>query len=262
LIPPVELGDILQVWNFFTSFPELFTLKNVQQEEIYASLVYFPPFNFSLIVNKKYDGEEHLYLIDRLHKDILILFVKEFIKKNKFETIKDEVEKPFFVLIKYYVGYENPNGDELLLIWTELAKHLANLPPYGDCLNQTAKRFVDQVAEKTTLYYNKLEYKVKIRVLIELINLAYDTEIFRDSLQEKMDQVTSLTKEKNELIQEIKQEELDTFDLKAKIEIGEKALKEEEDLRDQLPRTEIVKRQKEVDTKKSEHTKVKTSFII
>ena len=137
-----------------------------------------------------------------------------------------------------------------------MAKNLAYLPPYGDCLSQTAKRFVEQVAEKTTLYYNKLEYKIKVRVLIELINLAYDTEIFRDCLQEKMDQVTSLTKEKNELLQEIKQEELDYYDLKAKIEVAEKVQKEEEEKWEQLSRVEVVKRQKETENERKEYQKV------
>lgn len=205
---------------------------------------------------KKYTGEEHLALVDRMHYEILFVFVREFLKKNRFETYKDEVENPFFILIKCYVGYEEPIAEELSLIWTELYRYITHLSPYGDYTTLTLKRYVEILSEKSIIGYNKLEYKVKVKVLIELINSVYDTEVFRDCLQEKMDQVTGLIKERNELLAEIKADEQEYYDLKAKVELTEKTHREEEEKWEQLARSEVIRRQKELENDKKEFQKV------
>ena len=84
-----------------------------------------------------------------MHYEILFVFVREFLKKNRFETYKDEVENPFFILIKCYVGYEEPIAEELTLIWTELYKYITHLSPYGDYMTLTLKRYVENLAEKS-----------------------------------------------------------------------------------------------------------------
>lgn len=208
-----------------------------------------------------YEGDEHLDIIDKIHSEIALLFVKDFIKKYKFETYKDEVDFPFIVLVKFAVGYEDPKSDELVLIWSEVLKHISKLSPYGDLLSQTTKNFIESVADKSSLNYNKLEYRVKVRVCIALINMVYDTENFRDYLQEAMDNTSGLMKEKNEILAEMKHEEQEKIDLKVKIELAEKAQKEEEEKMAFMSRTELNKRNKELESERKEMNKVEYLFM-
>lgn len=60
-------------------------------------------------------------LINDMHQGLLSIFANEFIKKHRFEMNRDEYENPFFILLKYRIGDEIPDGDELSLIWTEFA---------------------------------------------------------------------------------------------------------------------------------------------
>ena len=99
-----------------------------------------------------------------MHQGLLSLFLQEFIRKNKFETLKDEQEFPFIVMLKYHLGEIIPDGDELALIWTEFARNIPRIPDYSHMFNLNSQKLIEQVAQKTALNYNKLEYKFKVKV--------------------------------------------------------------------------------------------------
>jgi len=166
-----------------------------------------------------------------MHQGILSLYLLEFIKKNRFETSRDETDHPFFVLIKYQTGNMTQHGDELAVIWTEFAHQLAGIPLFGDHYTETLKRYFNSLATKTCLHYNKLEYKQKIKILLNLIEGIYETDVFKDFLQSKMDATSALIKERNDLNNEIKQDEQEFIALKAKLAQAQKGVKKADSFR-------------------------------
>ena len=108
-----------------------------------------------------------------MHQGLLSLFLQEFIRKNKFETLRDELEFPFIVMLKYHLGEIVPDGDELALIWTEFARNLPRVADYSHMFNLNSQKLIEQLAQKTALYYNKLEYKTKIKVTLPIKVLLF-----------------------------------------------------------------------------------------
>jgi hypothetical protein len=157
-------------------------------------------------------------LIHDMHQGLLALFAHEFIKKHRFETQKDEIEYPFFILIKHIVGEREPEGDDLALIWTEFARRLVNLSWFRDLYGATSRKYMEIMANSTPSKYNRCDYKVKVRVLIDLIECVHETERFHDFLQAKMEEGTTLLRQKNELLAEIKTDEQEYYTLKFKID--------------------------------------------
>jgi len=203
-IRPQDLGDILKIWNFYNTFSDFFKVEDIQKEEIYASL--------------KYEGDEPLGLLNDMHQGLLSLFLQEFIKHNRFESAKDSNTVPFIPLLKNYLGNDtkNMNGDELALIWTEFARTLSYVTPFDDLLSETTKRFFEILGKKSCTDYNKLEYRIKVKILLSLIDGLYETEIFRDMIQEKIEASETAAKERSEIQQDMKQDEQLYKELKAK----------------------------------------------
>jgi len=154
-----------------------------------------------------------------MHQGLLSLFLQEFINKNQFDSIKDGHSVPFIPLLKNHVGSDTKdfNGDELALIWTEFARTLARVTPFDDLLSETTKRFFDILGKKTCLEYNKLEYRIKVKILLSLIDGLYETDIFKEMLQRKIEAAESAVKERSEIQQLIKEEEQTCKELKAKV---------------------------------------------
>jgi len=152
-----------------------------------------------------------------MHQGILSLYLQEYLKHNKFEAFKDRTDNPFFVLLKSHVGNKDLDGDELALIWTEFARKMVNFQPCSELFSETTKRYFELLGKKGCLEYNTLEYRMKIKILINLIEGLYETDYFRGLIQEKMEVMENLIKEKNEFHQEIKQDEQNCKELRAKI---------------------------------------------
>jgi len=108
------------------------------------------------------------------------------------------------------------NGDELALIWTEFARTLSYVTPFDDLLSETTKRFFEILGKKSCTDYNKLEYRIKVKILLSLIDGLYETEIFRDMIQEKIEASETAAKERSEIQQDMKQDEQLYKELKAK----------------------------------------------
>ena len=117
-----------------------------------------------------YEGEQNILLVNDIHQGLLSLFLQEFIRKNKFETQKDEQEFPFIVMLKCHLGEIIQEGDELTFIWTEFARNLPTIPDYSHMFNCSSQKSIEQLAQKTVLYYNKLDYKTKVKVKLLIKN--------------------------------------------------------------------------------------------
>jgi len=202
-----------------------------------------------------------------MHQGVLSLYLLEFVKKFRFDTYKDEAEHPFFVLVKHYAGNLTQNGDELSLFWTEVARKIAYLPPYSEFLTESVQRYFEVLAEKTCIFYNTLPYKMKIKILISLIEGVYETEIFRDFLQSKVDATSLLIKERNDIEQELKQDEQEYTNLKNKIAQLKKGMKKDQ-IRNYPSRLESLRRprnqepSKTVDVQKVSHLLFHTITVI
>ncbi len=170
-------------------------------------------------------------LINDIHQGLLSLFVQEFIKKHRFETQKDEHENAFFILVKFLCGEETPDGDELSLIWPEFARRLVYLPWFRDVVSETGKKYLEVLGEKSVVGYNKLDLKTKTRILNDLIECVHETEVFHEFLATKMEEMTTLQRQKNDLTQEIRQEEQEYYGLKNKLETMEKGKGKDEGIK-------------------------------
>ena len=106
-----------------------------------------------------------------MYQGILSLFLQEYRNKNRFETQKDDLEFPFFVLAKSYF-YEDLNGDELTGFWTEFARNLARTSHASNQLSMTTKRNIETLAQHTPLDFNFLDYKAKLKVICDLAPLC------------------------------------------------------------------------------------------
>jgi len=193
-------------------------------------------------------------LINDIHQGLLSLFTQEFIKKHRFETQKDEQENAFFILVKFLCGEETPDGDELSLIWTEFARRMCNLPWFKDVISDTGKKYLQLLGEKSVLGYNKLDFKVKTRILNELIECVHETEVFHEFLATKTEEMATLQRQKNDLLADIKAEEQEYYGLKYKLENIEK--KGKDDLKGYMK----DKKGKSEEAEKKELSKVK--FLI
>ena len=105
-----------------------------------------------------------MLLIQDVFQGILSLFLQEFKNKNRFETQKDDLEFPFFVLAKSYFN-EDLNGDELTGIWTEFIRNLARTTYATNQLSMTTKRNIETLAQHTPQDFNFIEYKSKTKVV-------------------------------------------------------------------------------------------------
>lgn len=70
------------IWNFLQSFsPNLRDLK-LTQKELYVAL--------------KYDGDEPLEIVSRLHLELLNFYLDDLFEKNKIDTVKEFIDAPFY----------------------------------------------------------------------------------------------------------------------------------------------------------------------
>mmetsp|Transcript_24403 Transcript_24403/g.21585 ORF Transcript_24403/g.21585 Transcript_24403/m.21585 type:complete len:475 (-) Transcript_24403:1751-3175(-) len=162
-------------------------------------------------------------LVNDMHQGLLSIFAAEFIRKHRFEMNKDEYENPFFILLKYRIGDDIPDGDELSLIWTEFARKICNLQWYTHLISEGTKRYIIEMNEKSPLNYNQLEFKQKMRILLEIMECAYETEVLHEFMANKMEEMSTLQKERNDLTNEIKADEQEYYTIKMKIESFEKS---------------------------------------
>lgn len=104
-----------------------------------------------------------MLLLQDMHQGIASLFLKEIRTKNRFDTQKDEIDFPFFVLAKNYI-LDELNGDEMTGIWTEFVRNLFRTPQAQNVLSATSQKNVEILAQHTAANYNALDYKIKVKV--------------------------------------------------------------------------------------------------
>ena len=116
-------------------------------------------------------------MLQDMHQGLASLFLKEIRAKNRFETQKDDVEFPFFVLAKNYI-LDELNGDEMTGIWTEFVRNLFRAPQAMNFLSATSQKNMEIIAQHTAIDYNSLDYKMKVRVLHYIYSLVLSFKWF------------------------------------------------------------------------------------
>ena len=178
---------MIQIWDFATSFLDYLEIKPFQIEDLLAGLKYSAPQEVGLVTDL------FAALCDCLIWDI--------------PESENDTETWLWMLKTYTEG-------KIQLFWPEILIILIQSEMFDFEVTPEITALVPRLRTATPeTFANCFSHEEKHRLLVFLVNTCHDLQGFRDVMNERMEQKTDLSKQKNELYNQIKEEEQAKLDV-------------------------------------------------
>lgn len=196
LIPNDHISIIFKIWDFLQTFKSKLNISEFSPEQLYFSLKHF--------------SEEEIPLITEIHT-VLLFIIGEQIRKYDYTTLLAN-EDYEVMLIK--LALENTSLSSRLVFkksWPEIIRlviHSGN-QAFSLMVTEELNNISQKLRHLTTKSYNlALTYEEKVGILEYLVNTVVNSDFVREIVKEDIEKRTLLNREKSDLHNELKANEI------------------------------------------------------
>lgn len=189
-VPNEYFSKIIKISDFVNTFKQKLEISEFRPEDLYNALSYY--------------NEEEIQFVNEIHMSFIQVILEK-LKETDNEKLFEDMENDL-ILIK--LALDNNSKREILRrTWPELLRLIINSDYFKMMVTDDLKDLSSRLKLVNPNNYNLLSLDEKLMLLDYLLNTVIDSEQIKKTIEEDIKQRIELTREKNDIEYELRQNE-------------------------------------------------------